>query len=154
MNDHLGTEASEYLDRPRALHGFDLGLLAALTAAGVYGLAAEFFRLTFGLIAVGFIGGMFIGSATSRGAWANRPHPTSRRVQLLASVLAIGAWLVGISIAYLLSQVLYEAAESNLLDRLSVEGLAEYFGGLYEVAGISHAGALAAMVFMAWRGAR
>ncbi len=154
MNDHPAIEASDYVDRPRALHGFDLGLVAALAAAVVYGVAADFFGLTFGLIAVGFIGGMFIGAATSRGAWGNRLHPTSRRVQLMASVLAIGAWLVGISIAYLLSQVLYQAAGTNLLDRLSAYGLAEYFGGLYEAAGISHAGAVAAMVFMAWRGAR
>ncbi|MGI8928344.1 MAG: hypothetical protein ACR2H0_02590, partial [Candidatus Limnocylindrales bacterium] len=97
---------------------------------------------------------MFIGAATARGAWGRRPHPSSRRVQLMASVLAIGAWFFGIAVAYLLSQLLYQEAGTNLLERMTVDGLAEYFGGLYEAAGISHAGAVAAMAFMAWRGAR
>lgn len=136
------------------MHGFDLGVLATLAAAIVYGVAADPLGLTWGLIAVGFISGMFIGAATARGAWGRRPHPPSRRVQLMASVLAIGSWFVGIAVAYLLSQVFYQAAATDLLERLSVDGLAEYFGGLYEAAGISHAGALAALAFMSWRGAR
>lgn len=154
MSDQPATEASDFTERPRALHGFDLGLLASLAVAVVYGVSADLIGLTWGLITVGFIGGMFIGAATQRGAWGNRPHPPSRRAQLMASILAICSWLVGVSIAYLLSQVLYQQAGYDLLQRLSVDGLAEYFGGLYQAAGISHAAALAAMAFMAWRGAR
>ncbi len=154
MNVQPATEASDYTDQPRGLHGFDLGVLASLAAAVVYGVSADLLGLTWGLIAVGFIGGMFIGAATARGAWGRDAHPPSRRVQLMASVLATGAWFVGVAVAYLLSQLLYQAAGTNLLERLTVDGLAEYFGGLYEAAGISHAGALAAMVFMAWRWAR
>ncbi len=154
MNDQPDNEASDFGDRPRGLHGFDLGAAAALAVAVVYGVAADPIGLMWGLIAVGFIGGMFIGAATSRGAWGSRAHPPSRRLQLMASVLAIGAWLVGIAVAYLLGQVFYQQAGTDLLERLSVDGLAEYFGGLYQAAGISHAAALAAMAFMSWRGAR
>lgn len=154
MNDQPGAEASDFTERPRALHGFDLGVLAALAVAVVYAILADPIGLTWGLIAVGFIGGMFIGAAIARGAWGGRPHPPSRPIQLMASVLAIAGWFVGISVAYVLGQVFYEQAGTGLLERMSVDGLAEYFGGLYEAAGISHAAALAAMAFMSWRGAR
>lgn len=154
MSEQPVIEASDFSDRPRSLQAFDLGLLASLAVAVVYGVLADPLGLTWGLIAVGFIGGMLIGAATSRGAWGRRAHPPSRRVQLLAGVLAIGAWFVGISMAYLLGQVFYQQAGTGLLERLGVDGLAEYFGGLYAAAGISHAAALAALAFMAWRGAR
>ena len=72
----------------------------------------------------------------------------------MAALLALGAWFVGIFVAYLLSQLFYEQAGTGFLERVSVNGWAEYFGGLYAAAGISHAAAVAAMVVMAWRGAR
>lgn len=136
------------------LHAFDLGLVVALAMAVVYGVAGDPIGLTWGLIAVGFIGGLFIGAATARGAWGRRAHPPSRRVQLMASVLAIAAWFVGIAVSYLMSQLLYQQAGTDLFSRLSVDGLAEYFGGLYQATGISQAGGLAALAFMGWRSAR
>jgi hypothetical protein len=154
VTDQPDTEASDFTEQAHVLHGFDFGVLASLAVAAVYGVLADPIGLTWGLIAVGFIGGMFIGAATARGAWGRRPHPPSRRVQLMASLLAIAGWFVGIAIAYLLGQLLYEQAGTGLLERVSVDGLAEYFGGLYQAAGISHAAALAATAFMAWRGAR
>ncbi len=147
-------EASDFSDRPQLLHAFDLGLLASVAVAVVYGVLVDPIGLTWGLIAVGFIGGMFIGAATGKGAWRGRSHPPSRRVQLMAGVLAIGAWFFAVAVAYLFGQVFYQQAGTGLLERVSVDGLAEYFGGLYQAAGISHAAALSALAFMAWRGAR
>jgi len=154
VNDQPDIEASDFSERPHLVHAFDLGLLASLSVAVVYGVLADPLGLSWGLIAVGFIGGMFIGAATGRGAWRGRSHPPSRRVQLMAGAFAIGTWFVAISVAYLLGQVFYQQADTALLERVSVDGLAEYFGGLYQAAGISHAAALAALAFMAWRGAR
>lgn len=142
------------LDRGRAIHAFDLGILAGLAVAVVYGVLTDPFGLSFGLIAVGFIGGMLIGAAVARGAWNKQPHVADRRLQLLAAVIAGGAWFVGIAVAYFMSQALYQEATTGLLERLSFGGLSEYFAGLYQINALGHAGGLAAMAFMAWRGAR
>lgn len=147
-------ETSDWATEPKALHGFDLGLLAGLGFALVYGLAAEPFGLTWGLIAVGFIGGIVIGGAVSRGAWSARPHVTIRRLQLIATLIALGSWMVGLLVAYFMTQALLPAASTPLLERISFAGFAEYFAGLFDFVRVSHAGALAAAAFMAWRGAR
>ncbi|MEP7158144.1 MAG: hypothetical protein ABI797_01835, partial [Chloroflexota bacterium] len=77
-------------DRPNALRGFDLGLVAGLGFAVVYGVSAELIGLTWGLAAVGFIGGIVIGGAVTRGAWSGRRHVTVRRLQLTAAIIGIG----------------------------------------------------------------
>ena len=140
--------------RPNFLHGFDLGLLAGIGFAIAYGLLAYPIGLTFGLIAVGFIGGIVIGGAVSRGAWTGRPHITVRRLQLMSGLVAIGAWIVGLFVSYVMSQALLPEATSGLLERISLAQFNDYFAALGEFIRLSHAGALAAAAFMAWRGAR
>jgi hypothetical protein len=141
-------------DRPNALHGFDLGLLAGLGFAVVYGICAAIINLTWGLAAVGFIGGIVIGGAVTRGAWAGRKHITVRRLQLAAALIGIGSWIVGLFVAFVLSQALIPQPSTGLLERLSLAGFSDYFGGMFEFLRLVHAAALAAVAFMAWRGAR
>ena len=141
-------------DKPNSLHGYDLGLLAGLGFALVYGLSAEVIGLTWGLAAVGFVGGIVIGGAITRGAWVGRKHVTRRRLQLIAALIGIGSWILGLGFAYVLSQALIPQASTGLLERLSFAGFSDYFGGLFEFLRVVHAAALAAVAFMAWRGAR
>lgn len=136
------------------MRGYDLGLLAGLGFAVAYGVSAEVFGLTWGLAAVGFIGGIAIGGAVTRGAWSGRPHITIRRLQLTAAIIGIGAWIVGMFLAYVLSQSLIPQATTSLLERLSFGGFSEYVSGLFDFLRLVHAAALAAVAFMAWRGAR
>ncbi len=154
MKEHPPRDFSDFAEQPRALHGLDLGLLAGLALAAIYGFLADPIGLSWGLIAVGFIGGIVIGGAVSRGAWANRPHPRRRGLQLMAALIAIGTWIVGLFVAYLMSQALFPQATTSLLERISLGGFSDYFSGLFDTLRLAHAGGVAAMAFMAWRGAR
>lgn len=140
--------------QPRGLRGYDLGLLAGLGFAVVYGFASEPIRLSFGLVAVGFVGGIIIGSAVTKGAWAGRPHITLRRLQLTAALIAVGAWIVGVFIAYVVSQALIPQSSSGLLERISFGGFSDYFAGLFDSVRLAHAAAVSAAAFAAWRWAR
>ena len=148
--DEEGVLAGE----PRAMRGFDYGLLAGLAVALGYGLAAELLGLTWGLVAVGFIGGVVIGGAVTRGAWGRRKHITVRRLQIAAAGIAVGSWMLGVFVAYVVSQAVFPQATTSLTDRLSFAGFSEYFSGLFEQIRFIHAASLAALAFMAWRGAR
>lgn len=141
-------------DQPRGLRSYDLGLLSALGVALAYGVSAQIFGLSWGLIAVGFVGGIVIGGAVSRGAWQGRPHVTLRRIQVMAVLIALGSWIVGLFVAYVIGQALLPEAATPLLERLSFGRFSDYFVGLDEQIRFVHAASLAAMVFMAWRGAR
>ncbi len=145
---------SEFAAQPSWVHAFDLGVLAGIAFALVYGFTAEPIGLTFGLLAVGFIGGMAIGAAVKRGAWSGRGHPPGLRVQALSLAIAIGAWIVGVFAAYFFSQLFFPNATSPLLERLSIAGFSDYFVGLFEQIRLIHAASLAAVAFMAWRWAR
>jgi hypothetical protein len=141
-------------DQPRGLRSYDLGVLAALAVAVAYGLSAEVFGLTWGLIAVGFVGGIVIGGAVTRGAWQDAPHVTVRRIQVMAGLIALGGWIVGLFLAYVVSQALIPQAGTPLLERLSFGRFSDYFLGLDEHIRLIHAASMAASVFTAWRGAR
>lgn len=153
MNDK-SVEDDVLAAQPRWLHGFDYGLLAGIAVAAVYGLAAELFGLTWGLLAVGFGGGLLIGAAITRGAWGRRRHVTARRLQVLAAAIGIGSGVVGIFVAYVVSQALFPQATTPLTDRISLAGFTGYFAGLFDTIRVIHAASLAAIAFMAWRGAR
>ena len=111
---------------------------AALTALA-YAVLAEPFGFTWGLIVVGLVGGAGIGYFLREG-----------QRQGLAVALAVLAWLVGLVLAYVLSQILYEAATTPLTQRLSLAGLWEYA----QIALLPRALALVATVIAAWRSAR
>ncbi|CAN5764996.1 hypothetical protein BH24CHL5_BH24CHL5_05960 [soil metagenome] len=147
-------DESDFTTAPRWLHGFDLGLLAGLGMAALYGFLAEPVGLTWGLAAVGFIGGVVVGGAVMRGAWAGRPHPRSRRLRLMALAIAVGSWILGVFLAYAISQALLPQASTSVFERISLAGFSAYFGGLFDMVRLSHAAALAAMAFMAFRGTR
>jgi len=148
------SEGQLLADRPNVWHGFDLGLLAGLGFALVYGVCAEVLSLTWGLAAVGFLGGIVVGGAVTQGAWAGRKHITVHRLQLAAALTGVGAWIVGLFVAYAISQALIPQPSTGLLERLSFGGFSDYFTGQFEFMRVVHAAALAAAAFMAWRGAR
>lgn len=133
---------------------YGLGAAAGVAIAVAYGAGAEVFGLTWGLLGVGLLGGIAIGAAVARGAGANRPVPATRARQVGAALIALGAWLIGLIAAFVISQALLPQAATPLLERLSVSRFADYFGGLDSSIRFIHGGSLAIMAFMGWRGAR
>ena len=154
MNALPAATAEPLATQPRLLKGFDLGLLAGVVAAVVYGLLADPFGLTWGLLAVGFIGGMVIGAAVARGAWNRAEHFPSRRVRSLAAAIGVGTWIAAFLVAYLASQALIPQPSTALLERLSTAGMAEYFFGQMEANSVGQVGGLLALAYLAWRWAR
>ena len=65
--------------------------------------------------------------------------------------MAVVCWIGAALVAYVSSQVFYQGAATPLMDRLSVAGLIDYVNGTVFSPSIL---GLAAMAFMAWRGAR
>jgi hypothetical protein len=147
-------ERPQLSTEPRRVSAYGLGLAAGLAVAVVYGLFAELLGLSWGLLAVGLFGGMGIGGAVSRGAWQGRAHVNVRRLQVIAGLIAVGAWMLGVVLAFVLSQALLPQTSTSLLERLSPARFTEYFLGLDESIRVVHAASLAAMALMAWRGAR
>jgi hypothetical protein len=127
------------------------GLGAAVPVALVYGILADPFGLSWGLIAIGIVGGALIGMTVAQGAWSGRFHLVVPRVRWLSAVIAVFAWVAAQAVAYVGSQFFYQAASTPLADRLSFAGFADYFNGTVFSPSIL---GLAAMAFMAWRGAR
>ena len=127
------------------------GVAASVPVALVYGVLADPFGLSWGLIVVGLIGGFTIGAAVVRGAFNGRFHLVVPRVRWLAAIVAVGCWIGAAVVAYISSQVFYQGAATPLMDRLSASGLIDYLGGTVFSPSIL---GLAAMAFMAWRGAR
>jgi hypothetical protein len=146
-------EESEFvtLDRQRALKAFDWGLLAMLAVAVAYGLLLYPIGLTWGLIAVGVGGGWLIGRAVRHGAWRGLPHPRNWSLRILAVVLALVAWLIGMFVSYVMSQLLLAGAAQPLLERISPAGFSEYTAQIYD---IFHGIAMGALAIMAWRTTR
>ena len=130
-----------------------LGLLAALVFAAVYGLSAELVGLTFGLPVVALVGGWIIGTAVAYGAWGESVHEPLRTLRRGAVLLAVVAWLLGLILAYVVSQALIPQAVTVLSDRLSVGGFFDYILGL-DVVRFIHLLSLAFVAVMAWRAAR
>ena len=127
------------------------GLLAAQGVALVYGVLAEVFDLSLGLVIVGLVGGWVIGWAVVNGAWSGRFHLIVPRVRWLATLIAVVCWIEAAIVGYVSSQLLYQAASTPLLERLSLPGLLEYLSGSVFSASIL---GLAAMALVAWRSAR
>jgi phage shock protein PspC (stress-responsive transcriptional regulator) len=141
-------------DPPRTVYGAFLGVLAGLAVAVAYGLAAELLGLTFSLPVVGLVGGWVIGTAVAYGAWGDREHLPVGFVRSSAAVVGAGAWLVGLIVAYVVSQALIPQASNPLLDRLSLAGLLDYLFGTFDFVRLLHLVALALLAFVAWRSAR
>lgn len=120
----------------------------------IYALLAEALGLTFGLLAVGLFGGMLIGSAVANGAWRGAPHVADHKLVVGAVAIAFAAWLLGVFLAYVISQALLPQATTPLIERLAPGRFLEYILGLDLVIRLIHLLSLAAIVVMAWRGAR
>ena len=73
------------------------------------------------------------------------------RGSIVAALIAVVSWLVAVLVGYFFGQLLFEGAVTPLFDRLSVSGFVEYLNS--SVFSPSILG-LAAMAFMAWRGAK
>ena len=140
-------------DSPRTGTGLAWGLLAGLVFALLYGASAELFGLTFGLPVVALIGGWIIGTAVAYGAWGESAHAPERSLRRGAVVFAVVGWLLGLVIAYVVSQAFIPAASMPLSDRLSLGGFFDYLLGL-DIVRFIHLISLAFVALMAWRAAR
>ena len=136
------------------MYGFYLGVLTGLAVAVAYGLAAELLGLTFSLPVVGIVGGWVIGTAVAYGAWGEQEHAPSRLVRGVAAVVGVIAWLVGLVVAYVVSQALIPQATNTLLERVSLGGFLDYVFGTFDFVRLLHLVALALLSFVAWRSAR
>ena len=136
------------LDRRGAVGAFDWGLAAAAGVSLVYGVLDYPVGLTWGLIAVGVVGGWIIGAAVARGAWRREPHLPDRRLRLWAAALGLISWLGGMFVAYVASGLLFPAANTPLTERIT---FGDYIAGTYDIA---HGAAAVVMVIVSWRSAR
>ncbi len=136
---------------PNLQRATGFGLAAGAGVALVYGVLADPFGLSWGLIVVGLLGGWLIGAAVVAGAFGGRFHLVVPRVRWLASLIAIVAWIAAALTAYVASQLFYQAAATPLVDRLSIFGFLDYLNSTVFSPSIL---GLAAMAFMAWRVAR
>lgn len=153
MNDPADGPLIDPADSPRFAYGLGLGWLAAAAYAVVYGLSAELVGLTFGLPVIGLLGGWLIGTAVAYGGWGENEHLPHRGLRWGAVALAVEGWLLGLILAYIVSQALIPQATTTLADRLTVGGFFDYFLGL-DLARLLHLLALALTALMAWRAAR
>ena len=122
-----------------------------MPVALLYGVLADPVGLSWGLIIVGLVAGAVIGAAVARGAWNGRFHLIVPRIRWLAVLVAALTWVAAVAVAYVASQVFYQAATTPLGNRLSLSGFVEYLGGATLSPNVL---GLAAMAFTAWRGAR
>jgi hypothetical protein len=136
---------------PRIVRAAAFGLAAAAPVALVYGILADPFGLSWGLIVVGLLGGSVIGMAVAYGAWGTTEHQAHKTLRWMAAAIAMLAWVAASVVAYVGSQIFYLGATTPLADRVSVAGFVDYFGGTLISPSLI---GLAAMAFMAWRGAR
>jgi hypothetical protein len=144
---------NEAADSPRVARGLALGALAAVIFSVVYGLSAELIGITFGLPVVALLGGWTIGTAVAYGVWGESVHEPDRTLRRGALALAAGSWLLGLVIAYFVSQALIPQATTSLAERLSVGGFLDYILGL-DLVRFIHLLSLALVAVMAWRAAR
>jgi hypothetical protein len=140
-------------DSPRFAYALGVGWLAAAVFAVVYAASAELIGLTFGLPVVALLGGWIIGSAVAYGGWGELAHVPYRGLRVGAVSLAVEGWVLGLILAYVLSQAFIPQASTALSDRLSVAGFFDYLLGL-DVVRFIHLLSLALVAFMAWRAAR
>jgi hypothetical protein len=127
------------------------GLAASIPVALVYGVLADPFGLSWGLVIVGIVGGFIIGAAVVQGAFNGRFHLIIPRLRWLAAIIGVICWVAAAVVAYVSSQVFYQGAATPLMERLSIGGLVDYLGSTVFSPSIL---GLAAMAFMAWRGAK
>ena len=154
MNEQPTNDELLKADRPQVLFGYGLGVLAGLAMAVLYAVAAEGLGLTFGLLAVGFFGGWAIGGAVAHGAWSGSAHAPVRALQVGAAVIAVLAWLLGLFLAYVVSQALLPEAATPLLERVTLSGFYDYVAGTFDFVRLVHLVSLLAAALMAWRSAR
>ena len=105
---------------PNIVKGTLFGLLAGALVALVYGVLAEIFDLSLGLVVVGLVGGFLIGAAVVRGAFNGQFHLVVPLIRWLAALIAVVSWLVAVLVGYFFGQLLFEGAVTPLFDRLSV----------------------------------
>ena len=105
------------------------GLGTAVPVALVYGILADPFGLSWGLIAIGIVGGALIGMAVAQGAYDGRFHLVVPRLRWLSALIAVVAWVAAAAVSYVASQVFYQAASTPLADRLSLSGFGDYLNG-------------------------
>jgi hypothetical protein len=147
------TQLQDPTDAPRFAVGLGLGWLAAAAFAVVYALSAELVGLTFGLPIIGLVGGWLIGTAVAYGGWGEFEHLPHRGLRLGAVALAVEGWLLGLILAFILSQAFIPQASTPLSDRLSLGGFFDYFLGL-DFARFLHLLALPLAALTAWRAAK
>ena len=143
------------------LRAFDLGLVTALVMAVAYGVLWSVVELSWGLIAVGLIGGWAIGGAVKRGVISallqrypqeaapeggsvHRPWP--RGTSTLAGLLGLLAWIVGTYVSFAI--VALREGSGELLERLSPGNFAGYLNAIADQQ-LLQAAILAAFIVLA-----
>ena len=135
----------------RLVRAGGLGTLAGIAVALAFGVAVGIFDLGAGLLVLAVLGGMGIGAAVRQGAWSGRAHAADVRVRTLASVIALGAWVAGAVVDYLLGLLFLPASAVDLPSRIDAAPFPGYLSarfGVLEILELLLVGAFA------WRSAR
>lgn len=141
------------MKQPSIAFAVALGIVAAIVGGVLYGIGAEVFELLLGMLVVGAVLGALIGWLVAFGAFGGSEHEPARGVRLVGVGAGLLCWLIGVVLAFVISQALLPAAATSLADRLTLTGFLDYFNGL-DLMRFINLGALALMLGFAWRGAR
>jgi hypothetical protein len=136
--------------RPRLLRGLAYGIGMALLFVLVWTVMAAILDLSAGLVVLGAAAGWLTGTAVALGA-----EPGTMRRQrstiLLAVAVAIGIWIAGTALAYVVSLAILPGSTLDLLGRMANAPLLETVAAGFVPGGPL---TLAALAVFAWLGAR
>ena len=107
------------MEHPRLGRALLLGLATVSAIVVVSALLRDILDLSSGLLVVAGAGGWLIGAGVRQGAWAGRPHLSSRILGLVGLGLGALCWLLGLLAAWLLSMAILPGSSRSLPDRLA-----------------------------------
>lgn len=136
---------------PRLGRALAAGVAAALGMALVWTLLAGLLDVSWGLVFMAAIGGYIVALAVVAGAFGDTAHPTDRRVQAIATMLALAVWLLGTFGAYVVGLIILPGSNASLTERMAHAPFIDSVVNQFALLDIAE---LALLPAVAWRSAR
>lgn len=117
----------------------------------VWTLLAGLLDVSWGLVFMAAIGGYIVALAVVAGAFGDTAHPTDRRVQAIATMLALAVWLLGTFGAYVVGLIILPGSNASLTERMAHAPFIDSVVNQFALLDIAE---LALLPAVAWRSAR
>jgi hypothetical protein len=137
--------------RPNLRRGTAFGCGAALVVVAAWFVLGGIFDASWGLIVAGIAGGWLIGAWTACGAWSEGLHGAQPAPRMIATALALFAWLGGTGAVYLWTRAILPGSALPFGERLAAVPFPSYLAGFFGPVEILE---IAALVAVAWYEAR